>query len=413
MTLAYTLLVIATAWLIYVYVGYPLCLWILARFRSVQHAADDSYLPFVSVLIAARNEEKDIGWKVRQTLGWDYPKERLEVLVASDASDDRTDEILRQISDPRLRFVRIENRGGKVRALNRLARIATGELLFFTDANSDIAPGALRFIVRHFADPRVGCVTGCDRTASESLEGVIGAGEKTYWDYEAMVNELESRNGTVLVCFGAIHCVRRSLYVDCDPDLANDLEVPMRIGTRGYSVLWEPRSVCVEKATESASEEFKRRRRICGQGALAYARLMRTVRGLRAWQFFSRKLLRWLAVCPATVAFAGSAILSRHSELGRNLLAAQLAFYLAAAIGWMCAERGWRGTYIFALPFYFVLVHLAAFLGVIDAVVGRRYATWNAASLTRGKPALIAQPHVLEDLLAQPRSVVSVTKTGD
>src|ERR1700730_6234093 len=104
MTLAYTLLVIATGWLIYVYVGYPLCLWILARFRSVQHAADDSYLPFVSVLIAARCEQQHIGWNVRQTLGWAYPKEFLEVLVASDASDDRPDEILRQTSDPRLRF---------------------------------------------------------------------------------------------------------------------------------------------------------------------------------------------------------------------------------------------------------------------------------------------------------------------
>ena len=378
--LAYSLLAAAAAWLAYIYAGYPLCLWILSRFRPIRPAVDDSYRPSVSVLIAARNEEKDIGWKVRQTLAWDYPEHLLEVIVASDASEDRTDQILREISDPRFRFLRIDDRGGKVRALNAMGRLATGELLFFTDANSDIDPAALRRIVRHFADPRIGCVGGC----YEPLQDVMGACEDTYWNYEAVLNALESRMGSLLVCFGAIHCIRRSLYVDCDPDLANDLEVPMRIGARGYWLVREPGAVCLEKATESPREEFRRRRRICGQGALAYARLFREVRGLRAWQVFSRKLLRWLAVCPLVLALVGSALLAIHNQLGQIVLGVQLACYFAAAIGWVSAGRGWRGMRMFAIPFSFVLVNLAAFLGVADAISGRRYATWNAASLTRG-----------------------------
>src|ERR1019366_2386632 len=148
------------AWLGYVYIGYPLILAVLALVRRVHPVAQDDFLPTVSVLIAARNEGKDIGWKATETLKWDYPADRLEVLVASDASEDRTDEIVQAIKDPRLTLVRMEKRGGKGRALNRLAELAHGKLLFFTDANAHIAPHCLGRMVGHFADPQVGCVTG-------------------------------------------------------------------------------------------------------------------------------------------------------------------------------------------------------------------------------------------------------------
>lgn len=387
----YALMFLGAAWLFYVYAGYPICLWVMAFFHPIEHTTDEGYLPFVSVLIAARNEERDIEWKIRQTLCWDYPRDRLQLLVASDASDDQTDEIIKRISDPRLQYVRISERVGKVRALNRLVRLAKGELLFFTDANSDIEAGALRRVVRHFADPQVGCVTGADRTSvadqGDKRQGhAIAVGETAYWNYELLIDDLESRLGSVLVCFGAIHCIRRHLYEDCDPDLANDLEVPIRIGNAGHLVLFEPAAVSFEPATSSSLEEFRRRRRICGQGALGLYRLRQCLHRTRAWQFLSRKFLRWLAVLPLLAILIGS-ILADHTFLGSSLLVLQLVCYGTATVGIVATSCGWKVATLVAVPFYFVLVNVAAFVGVMDACRGKRYSFWNIASKTRGQEA--------------------------
>ena len=121
---------ISAAWLLYVFVGYPFVLWILGCFRTIRYNSSENFAPSVSVLISARNEEKDIGWKIQETLEWDYPGSQLEVLVASDASEDRTDHILETISDPRLRVVRNSQRAGKNNSLNRLSSLARGQLFF-------------------------------------------------------------------------------------------------------------------------------------------------------------------------------------------------------------------------------------------------------------------------------------------
>ncbi len=151
---------IGVGWLVYVFAGYPVLLAVIASMYRVRPKTRAGFHPSVSVLISARNEEKDIGWKISETLKWEYPAEQIEILVASDASEDRTDAIIQSIKDSRITFLRIENRGGKGRALNRLIKKARGEILFFTDANAHIGPECLNSMVGHFADERVGCVTG-------------------------------------------------------------------------------------------------------------------------------------------------------------------------------------------------------------------------------------------------------------
>jgi cellulose synthase/poly-beta-1,6-N-acetylglucosamine synthase-like glycosyltransferase len=142
------LFILGTAWLFYVYAGYPVLMLIISLFRRTEPLLSNKFEPSVSVLISAFNEEKDIGWKISETLAWDYPFDKLEVLVASDASDDSTDDIVKSICDRRVTFVRMKRRGGKVRALNSLVELARGEILFFTDANAHIGPNALRLMVR-------------------------------------------------------------------------------------------------------------------------------------------------------------------------------------------------------------------------------------------------------------------------
>jgi cellulose synthase/poly-beta-1,6-N-acetylglucosamine synthase-like glycosyltransferase len=345
------------------------------------------YLPTVSVLIAARNEEKDIGWKITETLNWDYPADRLKVLIASDASEDLTDAIVSQLSSDRVRLVRMHNRGGKGRALNQLAKMAQGELLFFTDANAHIEPHCLRLMVRHFSDGRVGCVTG-NSQSSDIAEQQDGAA--LYWGHELFIRAMENLLGSVLVCDGAIFMIRHELYEAGDPALANDLELPLRIGNRGYWLLHESRARVVEKDTNSVSEEFSRRRRICAQGALGAWKLRSVLRGLRAWQFISHKCLRWLTAIPMVLLLVSAAALYR-TPLAGVMFAGQLAFYTAAVIGLLINLVGKLPGKLLSIPMYVVVSAAGAFMGVVDACTGRRFDVWQSPTLSRGSEAMLAQ----------------------
>jgi len=373
---------LSAAWLGYVWIGYPLILQALSvrrRFRSI--TADD-YYPTVSVLIAARNERKDIGWKLAQTLAWDYPADRLEVLVGSDASTDGTDEAIRSVRDSRLRFLRNRERVGKNMPLNRLARLAHGEVLFFTDANTHIGPQCLRTMVRHFADSRVGCVTGMESNATGLETSTITIGSNAYLEYESALDKLESKLGSVLVCDGSVYCLRRALFADLDPDLANDLEHPVRVGRAGMAILYEPQARSLERCSSSALEEFARRRRIAAQGALGMWRLRHELRGVRLWQFVSRKFLRWLTLLPLAIVLLTSFLL-RPQHLFAALFAVQIAFYTLALLGvWQHGKSRVNG--LLRLPFVFLLANIAVFLGVVDACRRKTFATWNIAELSRG-----------------------------
>lgn len=372
-------------WLGYVYLGYPIALGALAIVRRRRSIKREDFLPTVSVLIAARNEEKDIGWKIQETLQWNYPADRVEVLVASDASDDATDDIVQALDDLRIRLVRMQVRGGKGRALNALAPLANGELLFFTDANAHVDPNALRFMAAHFADERVGCVTGDSRAVQEE-SAALSSGAAVYWGYETLVKRCEDRLGSVLVCDGAIFCIRKSLFSPLAPELANDLELPVRIGAVGSCVRHEPRALVLENETTAAHEEFARRRRIIGQGALGAWKLRSQLRGLRAWQFASHKVLRWGTMLPM-IFILTSAFVMRDQPVYRALLAGQMLFYFAALVGWVLTSYGARVPRLLAIPFYVVLGVTASVAGVVDALAGRKYDIWEIPARSRGRIA--------------------------
>jgi cellulose synthase/poly-beta-1,6-N-acetylglucosamine synthase-like glycosyltransferase len=380
----HTIFWFALAWLGYVYLVYPFSVWFLGLLRPFRAKSRQDFCPSVSVLISARNEEKDIGWKVAETLNWDYPPDRLEVLVASDASVDRTDDVVQATRDPRLNFFRMPKRVGKNDALNHLYEHAQGDVLFFTDANSHIDARCLQRMVRHFADPCVGCVTGWERTTSEETDPLMAAGGRAFLGYESLINSLESKLGSVLVCDGSVFCIRRSLYKKLQSDIANDLELPIRLGAEGYALLFEATAFSTEPAMRSVQEEFRRKRRICGQGILGFWRLRKLLRGLRAWQFVSRKFLRWLALVPLALLLVSSAWLSSHPFFA-VLLAFQLLFYAFALGGWWHSARGRNVSSLATLPLYFVVVNMAALTGVMDTCLGRRLSVWEVPVLSRGR----------------------------
>ena len=371
-------------WLIYVYLGYPILVWLLGFIRRVQPAKQGDSAPSVSVLIAARNEEKDIAWKVEQTLKWDYPFQQLRILVGSDASDDRTDEILGNIVDSRVTHIRLSRRVGKNSVLNVLAERASGDLLFFTDANSHVEAGNLRMIARHFADPRVGCVTGVEESVEDKGGTAMASAAGAYLNYESLINRLESRIGSVLVCDGSIFCIRKSLFTELHPDLANDLELPVHIGAAGHWVLYEPAARSQEHTTRSPREEFVRRKRICGQGALAAWKLRHRLTGIRGWQFFSRKCLRWMSLL-AVMMIVVSSVALRSNPWFATLCALEGMLAGLAIVGGGAILMDRESPAVFCTPFYFLLASTAAMLGALESILGHRFGIWDVAEQSRGR----------------------------
>ncbi len=379
-----TVFIAGALWLFYIYAGYLVLLALVGLWRKVRPVLSEEPVPSVSVLIAARNEAKDIGWKISETLAWDYPPDKLQILVASDASDDSTDEIVGALTGPRVRFVRMKRRGGKNRALNTLAELALGDILFFTDANAHVDAAALRRMVRHFADSRVGCVTGDSRPLEEKDNPAVANGATVYWSYEVLLKSLENRLGSVLVCDGAIFCMRTSLYHKLCPDLANDLELPIRLGASGWWVTHEPGALVFERDTNSPVQEFQRRRRICAQGTLAMFKLPGVLTGLRGWQFISHKLMRWLSLIPMMLMLYASLHLASQSLFFASALVLQIAFYGLAGIGLAMAFTGRPVSRLLAVPFYVMLGVVGAIVGVVECLVGKRFDVWEIPTLSRG-----------------------------
>jgi cellulose synthase/poly-beta-1,6-N-acetylglucosamine synthase-like glycosyltransferase len=232
-------------------------------------------------------------------------------------------------------------------------------------------------------------VTGIERTIREGEDSAVTTGTRASLGYEALVNGLESRLGSVLVCDGSIFCIRRSLFHRLQPDLANDLELPLYIGAAGQKILFDPSIVSLERSTSSPREEFNRKRRICGQGILGMWRLQNCLRGLRAWQFFSRKLLRWFGAVPLLLILVSSVRLASNPFF-RVVLALQAIFYGLALAGWWSAARRRHGGSLTAFPFFLVLVHVAALVGVVEAGLGRRFSVWDSAVQSRGPGATTA-----------------------
>jgi len=382
--------VVGVAWLVYVYGGYPILLAMLALKRRVYPLIEEYDLPHVSVLIAARNEAQDIGWKIAETLAWEYPREKLEILIGSDASEDSTDDIVRGFSVHGVKLVRMHLRRGKARTLNRLAELSRGEILFFTDANAHIAPPVLHLMVRHFADPRVGCITGDSRSIKESVSLAVSRGASVYWGYESILKRLESRIGSVLVCDGAIFCMRAQLYRPLCANLANDLEIPMRVAAAGHWVTHEPEALVFERDTTSPLEEFRRRRRMCAQGMLALFELRGAFGGLRGWQFVSHKLMRWLSLFPMLLILLSSLLLAHNSEFFMLMLGLQGLAYGMAGLGLMMAVANRPVVGPLAIPFYVVLGVSGALIGVAESMFGKRFDIWDIPKLSRGPTPDIA-----------------------
>jgi cellulose synthase/poly-beta-1,6-N-acetylglucosamine synthase-like glycosyltransferase len=363
---------IAAGTVLYAFLGYPLVLLALrlAIHREVRKAP---FWPFVSLLIPAYNEARVIARKIENSLALDYPAGKIEIVVVSDGSTDRTVEIAGAAAGGASGSVRVlafaKNRG-KMAALNAAVTELRGEIVVFSDASAALAPDAVRRLVENFADPEVGAACG-RYTVLKPNEVNIGAPENLYWKYEAFLKTQESRLGATLGAHGHLHAIRRELYSFPPAETINDdYVIPLSVLQRGLRAVYEPAAIVFEEAREMTG--FGRRIRIVA-GNLQQLRHLRQFlapcRPLPLLFFVSHKVIR-LLVPFAMLAALGANLVLVPTESYRLVLGAQLVFYILAALG----ITGRLRPRALRLPFYFCMVNSAAFFGVYHAMTRRRVA---------------------------------------
>lgn len=364
--------------ILYVYAGYPLLLALVRHAGFGRAVAAGEYEPRVTLLVSAFNEADVIAAKIRNSLAIDYPREKLEIIVISDASDDGTDAVVGQFAQDRVRLLRMMERGGKTLGLNAGVRAAGGDIVVFSDANAMYLPDAVRKMARNFADAKVGAVVG-ESTYADAAGGAQKS-ESLYWKYETAIKHLESRIGSVVGGDGAIYAIRRSLYRDMRADALSDFVNPMQIVMSGYRCIYEPQARSVEDAAESFEKEFRRKVRIVNRAWRATWSLPALLNPLRfGWfslQLVSHKLLRWLMPLFLAVFLVLSALLVERGPSYAAIFVTQAILYALAAMGYLARGRASMPRAM-AVPFYFCLVNIASARGIIEAYRGRTYTTWN------------------------------------
>ena len=362
--------------ILYVYVGYPLLLAMIA-FRAPPTRQDDSYCPSVSLIIAAYNEEKVLREKIDNSLALDYPRDRIEIVIASDGSTDATDAIAASYMERGIILYKVIPRGGKTRALNTVIPKTRGEILVLSDANTMFQPDAIRKLVRHFADPTVGAVSGDVRLVDAAESHAYSEG--LYYCYERWLQGLESQVGSVIGADGGMYAVaRRHFRPPVNSIILDDFVISMTVARLGFRVLYEPEAVAIEQGTLSGREEFFRKVRIIAGGIQALklgAGVPNLGQPLLLLGYFSHKLLRWLMPCLMLLIFLAAAALAKE-PFYVFILSVQVLFY-GAALGYGLNTLGLRQLRISGIAYYFSFVNSAALLGLWKGLWGRQNAAWQ------------------------------------
>ncbi len=363
--------------LFYVYVGYPALLVIMSFFHRRRRPAP-GYTPTISVLIAACNEEAGIARKLEQTLKLDYPAEKLEILVLSDGSQDRTDEIVLQFRDPRVRLIRIPARRGKTNAQNIGVRQAKNEILVFSDATTVYHPQALRYLAANYEDPAVGAVSGRYQYFDLNQTSPTGLGTIAFWNYENNIKVRQSQISTLTGCCGCIYSVCKSDYTELPADIISDLVQPLWVIQKGHRVVFEDRALAYEQTTESTSEEFTMRVRVITRGMRGLLSVPELLKPWKhpwiAFQLFSHKILRWMVPLLLLLLLADNLLLIGQPSF-RGLLILQVCFYAVALLQAIVPlHRRWKPL---GVPLYFCTLNAAAFVGMIELLRGKRHVIWQ------------------------------------
>lgn len=375
---------------VYTYFGYPLLLIavtsIVQLYRDVWFLLDrssrrkqrlaDADLPTVTIVIPAHNEEDAIAAKIENSLSLNYPSEKLEVIVGSDGSDDRTNEIAASLAGPGVILAAYPERRGKPSVINDTVARATGDIIILSDATTMIDSDAVRHIVRHFSDPDVAAVNGELRFVSPG-EGYRGEG--MYWRYEVMIKFLENRLGVVLGSSGALCAIRRSVFRPIPANcICDDLVITLNAFLDGHRGVYDPEAQSVEETAASVKQESSRRERI-GAGnfqalALTWPLLLPN-HGWFALAYLSHKIFKWITWVFMVGALVANALLLDQTFY-QVMFALQAAFYVSAILRKLPFRIPILSK-IGALTYYFISMHVALFRGLVRYLRGTQRVAWQ------------------------------------
>lgn len=377
-TVAQTIFWLLIALISYVYIGYPLIVYLISLIspKKIKRA---EFQPNVSVIITAYNEEQAIRGKLENTLAIDYPKEKLEIIVASDCSNDKTDDIVRGFADKGVKLYRQTERLGKTSAQNLAVEKATGEIILFSDATTDYQPDVLRAMLPNFADEKIGCVAG-KLIYVDPSKSTVGQGAKSYWNYETFLKESESRACSLIGTSGCLYAVRRSAYRTMPIDACSDFLIATIVYRQNLRTVYEPQAVCTEETNQLSGKEMQMRVRVISQtfsDLWTNRDMLNPFRsGFYAVELLSHKILRYSVPLFLILLFLSSIFLAFNSTFFGIIAVLQIIFYAAAIAGWSLEKSGVKGG-ILSMPLYFVLANAASLVGFYKFLRGERYARWE------------------------------------
>ena len=364
--------------LLYVYAGYPILVFLMGKIKE-KKVNKKEFEPFVTVLIPAYNEEKHIAATIKNKLDLDYPSGKIEIIVVSDGSTDRTEEIVEQFENRGVQLLRQGPRAGKTSALNLAIPMAVGEIIIFSDANSIYERGALKALLANFADVEVGYVTG--KMVYVNPDGtIIGDGCSAYMKYENFLRACETAIGSVVGVDGGIDAVRKEIYKPMNPDQLPDFVLPLSVVEQGYRVVYEPDALLREDALQQSSDEYRMRVRVSLRAlwALFDKRAMFLSGGnlLYAWQMFSHKIVRYLCFLFMGMALIANLVLITHGLVYQILLFFQGSAYLLALLSPWLERMGIKSKMAY-LCYYFTLINVAAGHAFVKFLMGKKQVLWN------------------------------------
>jgi cellulose synthase/poly-beta-1,6-N-acetylglucosamine synthase-like glycosyltransferase len=364
--------------IVYTHLGYPLMLRLLVSIagRRERRPGVEPFLPSVSLIIAAHDEQDVIERKLEDATSLDYPSDKLEVIVASDGSEDRTVEIARELAVRDRRVIVLDlPRGGKVAAQDAAVDRSGNEVLAFSDANAFWEPDALELLVGRFAEERVGYVCGQLRYAGAKGGNQEGA----YWRFETAVRALESRLGSITAGNGAIYAVRRAAYMRLDRRTSHDLSLPFNMVKKGWRAVYEPRARAAEQPLPTVEGEFRRKRRMMSHAwPTVLGGGMLDPRGygvLYGFEIFSHRVLRYATPFLHVIALAANVALVGRGGIYVLTLILQLVVLAAAALGAITRRR----VRLLSLCYYYVLVTASVAAGLWDWLRRGTAPTWERA----------------------------------
>jgi len=369
--------------LFYVYFGYPILILFLSKLMpkhfvkfSDEELRDGSVLPKISFFIPAYNEEQVIEKKIRNTLELDYPKDKIEIVVASDGSDDKTVEIAELYSDE-IQLIAYNVREGKTSLINKTVPKLKGEIIVFSDASAMLVVNALKKLISPFKEPNIGSVSGLyilrDASSTSRAEG-----EGFYWHYETFLKTNESKFYSILGAHGALYALRKSLFQTLPTRAINDDYIlPMYAVQQKKRAVYEPGAVAVEEGTTSVGGEMRRRIRISVgnfQQLFLLRKLLNPFLGRIAFEFLSHKFLRSFSFLFMIALFVSNIFIPILRF--RIFLLLQILFYVLGLSG-IVFFKNKKMPVLLTVPFYLIIINYAAFIGLFKYLFRMQKVTWE------------------------------------